>query len=221
MGIKQARTSANDGKPSGEAISLPKPGKGAEMSVMSALLARRTERDIGSKKLSRQMLSNLLWAACGVNRGVGPFGTAGITAASASNSQEIEVYVALDSGCYRYDPEEHRLILVCAEDLRPLAIGKGQNGMGAEAPLRLIYVANLERFKTAGFQEPGLADTETQKAYYYADTGLIAGNVYLFAASQGLSAWFHNCDKAGLEEKLQFGKSRRILFGQTVGYTRS
>ncbi len=90
--------------------------------------------------------------------------------------------------------------------------------MGEEAPVRLVYVVNLDRFKTAGFQEPGLADPETQKAYYYVDTGLIAGNVYLFAASQGLSAWFHNCDKVGLDEKLKLGKNRRILFGQTVGY---
>ena len=221
MGLDTAKTGPDGRKPDGEEISLPKPGKGGEMSVMSALLRRRTEREIGSKKLSRHLLSNLLWAACGVNRKVGPFGAAGITAASASNSQEIEVYVALESGCYRYDPEGHRLVLVHAGDLRSMAIGKGQNGMGAEAPLRLVYVANLERFTTAGFQEPGLEDPEIQKSYYYADTGLIAGNVYLFAASEGLSAWFHNCDKAGLEEKLKLGKSRRILFGQTVGYTRS
>ena len=221
MGIDTAKVGPEGGKPDGEALSLPKPGVGGTMSVTSALLLRRTEREMGSKRLSRQMLSNLLWAACGVNRELGPFGAAGITAASASDSQEIEVYAALDSGCYLYDPGKHRLLLVHAGDVRSMAIGKGQSGMGAEAPLRLVYVANLERFKTAGFQEPGLDDPEIQKSYYYVDTGLIAGNVYLFAASQGLSAWFHNCDKAGLEEKLQLGKSRRILFGQTVGYARS
>jgi nitroreductase len=59
-----------------------------------------------------------------------------------------------------------------------------------------------------------------QKSYYYVDTGLIAGNVYLFAASRGLAAWFHNCDRAALSEKLGLSDSQRPLFGQTVGYAR-
>ena len=53
---------------------------------------------------------------------------------------------------------------------------------------------------------------------YFVDTGLIVGNVYLFAASQGLAAWFHNCDKAGLTRKLKLRDEQRVLFGQTVGY---
>jgi hypothetical protein len=63
-----------------------------------------------------------------------------------------------------------------------------------------------------------LWDRETQKAYYYVDTGLMAGNVYLFAASQGLSAWFHNCDKIGLHDRLKLKPTQRVLFGQTIGY---
>jgi len=50
------------------------------------------------------------------------------------------------------------------------------------------------------------------------DTGLIAGNVYLFAASQGLAAWFHNCDRDRLSRKLKLRPEQRVLFGQTVGY---
>ena len=84
--------------------------------------------------------------------------------------------------------------------------------------MRLIYVVDIEKFKCAGFQEPGLWDPETQKSYYYADTGLIAGNVYLFAASQGLAAWFHNCNKAKLARKLKLRPHQLPLFGQTVGY---
>ena len=66
--------------------------------------------------------------------------------------------------------------------------------------------------------EPGLHDPEVQKSYYYVDTGLIAGNVYLLAASRGLAAWFHNCDRAALSERLGLGDDQRPLFGQTVGY---
>ncbi len=164
------------------------------------------------------MLSNLLWSACGTNRRKGPFGTAGRTAASASNAQEIDVYVALQDGTYRYDPAAHRLVLAAAGDLRPLAIGRGQGNAGAKAPVRLIYVANLGRYDTAGFQEPGLHDPETRKSYFFVDIGLIAQNVYLFAASQGLASWFHNCNKAELSARLGLPRGQRALFGQTVGY---
>jgi nitroreductase len=212
---------AGAGTPQGavdQRVALPKPTPGRAASLHDALKRRSTNRSISERKLPLQTLSNLLSAAHGVNRREGPFGVAGRTAASASNSQEIELYVALEQGVYRYEPAPHCLTLVRAEDVRPLAIGKGQGSAGARAPVRLIYVVDVEKFSSAGFQEPGLQDPETQKAYYYVDTGLIAGNVYLFAASQGLAAWFHNCNKAELSPRLGLRPSQRALFGQTVGY---
>lgn len=197
---------------------LPRPTTGRSAPLLATLRARRTVREIGERKLTRQTLSNLLWAACGVNRPHGPFGDRGITAASASNSQEIVVYAALEEGIFRYAPTARSLVPVVEGDHRALAIGPGQGGDGAGAPVRLIYVADLDRFATAGFQEPGLHDPETQKAYYYVDTGLIAANVYLFAASQGLAAWFHNCNRIELAKLLRLGPNERVLFGQTVGY---
>lgn len=199
-------------------IALPKPTRGRGKSVFAALQERRTSRTISDRHLTRQMLSNILWAAAGVNRKKGPFGIAGRTAASASNSQEIEVYVALEEGVYLYDPVPHRLTPIAADDIRPMALGKGQGMAGAKAPLRLIYVVDIERFSKAGFQEPGLWDIEVQKSYYFVDTGLIAGNVYLFAAANGLAAWFHNCNKPELSAALRLRKDQRVLFGQTVGY---
>jgi hypothetical protein len=199
-------------------IALPKPAVSRGRTVGAALRDRKTVRSISEKRLSLQMLSNLLWSACGVNRITGPFGTLGRTAASASNSQEIDIYVALQDGVYIYEPVPHSLLPVLAGDARSLAIGKGQGKAGAKAPVRLIYVVDIDRFSKAGFQEPGLWDIETQKAYYYVDTGLIAGNVYLFASSQGLAAWFHNCNKAELARLLGLRKDQRVLFAQTVGY---
>ncbi|MGO9310114.1 MAG: nitroreductase family protein [Spirochaetia bacterium] len=199
-------------------ITLPKPTPGRGTSLPAALQKRKTVRALSDRKLSLQTLANLLWSACGVNRKKGPFGVPGRTAASASNSQEIDVYVALEEGAYLYEPVSHCLAPVVAEDVRVLGIGEGQGKMGAHAPVRLIYVVDVEKFSLAGFQEPGLWDLETQKAYYYVDTGLIAGNVYLFAASQGLAAWFHNCNKPMLAAKLRLKRTQRALFGQTVGY---
>jgi hypothetical protein len=199
-------------------IALPKPAAGRGMPLGTALKKRKTARSISDRKLSPQMLSNLLWSACGVNRKKGPFGTPGRTAGSASNSQEIDIYVALQQGVFLYEPFSHGLLPVTAGDVRALAIGKGQGKAGADAPVRLIYVVDIDKFSKAGFQEPGLWDLETQKSYYYVDTGLIAANVYLFASSQGLAAWFHNCNRAELSRRLGLRTTQRALFGQTIGY---
>ncbi len=187
--------------------------------MLATLRLRRTQRDISARRLSRQTLSNIVWAAFGVNRQKGPFGLLGRTAASASNSQEIDVYIALEQGTYRYEPALHQLLPVAAGDLRRFAISRGQSSAGDRAPARLIYVADIGRLAhSAGFMEPGLKDPVVQRSYYYVDTGLIAANVYLYAASMGLAAWFHNCDKAALTRRLRLRSGQRVLFAQTIGH---
>jgi len=199
-------------------IALPSPKLERGGTLFAALKKRRTVRAIRDKELPLQVLSNLLWAACGVNRKKGPFRIPGRTAASASNSQEIDIYVAMSEGTYLYEVASHKLIPVVRGDLRALAIGPGQMRAGANAPVRLIYVVDIDKFSKAGFQEPGLYDPEIQKSYYYVDTGLIAENVYLSASSQGLAAWFHNCNMQALAKKLNLRSNQRALFAQTVGY---
>jgi nitroreductase len=186
--------------------------------VFQALKMRRTSRAISDKKISLQILSDILWAAQGINRVQGPFGGPGRTAGSASNSQEICVYVAMEEGTYLYEPDSHRLTPVAPGDSRALAIGPGQGRAGANAPVRFIYVVDMDRFENAGFQEPGLYDPEIQKSYYFVDTGLIAQNVYLASYSLGLASWFHNCNKAALAKKLRLKPRQLSLFGQTIGY---
>jgi nitroreductase len=202
-----------------QAIQLPAPSSRADMSVFAALQKRKTTREISATPLPLQLLSNLLWAAYGVNRKIGPFGIPGRTAASASNSQEIDLYVARSEGVYVYDAVNNLLVPTAAGDFRVDALTPGQRGVDAKAPLQLIYVVDVHRLThTAGFQEPGLQDPEVQKSYYFVDTGLIAGNVYLFAAAQGLAAWFHNCDKTGLAQQLGLRAEQRVLFAQSIGY---
>ena len=200
-------------------ITLPKPEKEGGKSVLAALWQRKTTREIKEQKLPPQALSNLLWAAFGVNREAGgPFGQPGRTAASASNSQEIDLYVALPEGTYLYDAAAHRLVPVVAGNLRAKAGGRGHRGAAAKAPVSLVFVADVARYAQARLQEPGLKDPEVQKSYYDVAVGLIAGNVYLFAASQGLAAWFHNCNKPELTAALNLRPQQRVLFAQTVGY---
>jgi hypothetical protein len=202
-------------------IKLPEPTFDKTEFAYKIFENRKTIKEITDKKLPLQILSNLLWAACGVNRKKSPLGVPGRTAASASNSQEIDIYTILEEGIYKYDPFKNELVPIIAGDFRSLAIGQPQANFdpGVKAPVRLIYVANIDKLvNTSGHKEPGLMDMEVQKSYYFVDTGLIAGNVYLFAASQGLAAWFHNCNKPVLTEKLKLSQDQRVLFGQTVGF---
>jgi hypothetical protein len=198
-------------------ITLPEPQKDGGKSVLASLWERRTNRNISPEKLPLQVLSNVLWAAFGVNREAGPFGQLGRTAASASNSQEIDLYVALPEGIYLYEATPHRLTPIIAGDLRTL-VGGGRQGSAAKAPVSLVFVVDLAKYSLAPLQEPGLKDPEIQKSYYNVATGMIAGNVYLFAASQGLAAWFHNCKKPELAAAMKLRHDQRVLFSQTVGY---
>ena len=196
-------------------VILVKPETDGGKSVLAALKERRTNRNVSSEKLPLQVLSNLLWSAFGVNREEGTLrGRTGRTAASASNSQEIDLYVALPEGVYLYEAVPHRLKPVVTGDFR----GRSGRRAAARAPVNIFYIADIAKYKDAPFQEPGLKDTEVQKSYYYVATGLIAGNVYLFAASQGLAAWFHNCDKENTAREFKLRANQRVLFSQTVGY---
>jgi hypothetical protein len=199
-----------------EPISLPKPQTDGGKSVLAAIQERKTIRNISAEKLPLQVLSNLLWAAFGVNRenGKGPFGQVGRTAASASNSQEIDLYVALPEGVYLYEAVPHRLTPVVSGDFR----ARSGRRAAARAPVNIFYIVDIAKYSKAPFQEPGLRDPEIQKSYYYVATGLIAGNVYLFAASQGLAAHFHNCDKQNTAREFKLRPEQRVLFAQTVGY---
>jgi Nitroreductase family len=131
---------AQDLKP----ITLPKPDMDGGKSVLAALKERQTTRNISAKELPAQILSNLLWAAFGVNREKGSFDKPGRTAASASNSQEIDLYVALPEGVYLYNAVPHRLTPVVAGDLR----GRAGRGAAASAPVNIFFVVDLARYDT-------------------------------------------------------------------------
>ena len=197
-----------------EPITLPKPEKDGGKSVLASIQERKTIRNVSPDPLPPQMLSNLLWAGFGVNRPEGVRGKPGRTAASASNSQEIDLYVALPQGVYIYEAVPHRLTPVVAGDFR----ARSGRGAAGTAPVNIFYVVDLARYVMAGQPDRSIGDPEVQKSYYFVATGLIASNVHLFAASQGLAAWFHNCDKVNTPKEFKLRPEQRVLFAQTVGY---
>jgi len=184
-------------------ILLPKPKTTGGMPLMQALSERRSEREFSPEKLPPQALSNLLWAAYGVNR---PDGRR--TAPSANNRQTIDVYAALPDGVYLYNAREHRLDLVVPGDLRPAT---GQQPFVAQAPVNLVYVADYARMA-------GTPDL-TKTLYSAAEAGAIGQNVYLYCASEGFSTVIRAMvNSEALAKALNLRPEQKILLSQTVGY---
>lgn len=188
------------------AIALPPPEKHGGIPVMEALAKRHSSREFAPDALSLPLLSNLLWAAYGINREDG-----GRTAPSALNAQEIDIFVALPSGAYRYDAVNHTLILVAASDVRRIT---GYQDFVDEAPLDLVYVADYTRLSWVPFSQ--------RESYASVAGGAIAQNVYLFAASNNLAtvlrAWI---DRTAIAEALGLTHDQQVLLSQTVGFSKN
>ncbi len=200
-------------------IILPEPERKDGKTLLEALQLRQTNRNIDSRELPLQVLSNLLWAAFGVNREKTAFNKPGRTAPSASNSQEIDLYVALKGGLYLYEAIPHQLTPISAGDFRILSCSRRAAKLTSNTPVNIFYVADLSRYDLGPNQpDPSIGDPEVQKSYYYTDTGFIAQNINLLAASEGLATWFHNCEKARITAEFNLRPTQRILFAHTIGY---
>jgi nitroreductase len=166
------------------------------MPLMQALARRQTTRAFLDKPLPLQTLSNLLWAAFGVNRPREMKAGMGRTAPSAMNKQEIQLEVVLAEGVYVYEAEANVLRPLFAGDIR----GKISPSAAAHAAVTLVYVA-------------GAKDDFAQ-----VDTGFIGQNVYLFAASEGLNAWFYTFHGPEQSAALKLPAEQKALYAQSVGY---
>ena len=172
--------------------------------LMQALKERKSSRAFDPKELPLQVISDMLWAAGGINRP-----DKGLrTAPTAMNLQEIDIYVAKADGIYFYDPKENMLIPVVAGDLRALT---GIQPFVKSAPINLIYVADLSKMSSLS--------KDAANFYAAADTGFISENIYLFCASAGLATvvrgWF---DEPALAKAMKLRPNQKIILCQTVGY---
>jgi nitroreductase len=150
-----------------------------------------------------QVLSDLLWAAFGVNRTSGDR-----TAPYWRHIMVIDVYAAMANGVWLYDPKDHALHGHSAVDIRPLT---GLQDFVGTAPLNLIYIANGERMRDVS--------PEDRKLFASVDTGFIGQNVYLFCASEGLATVFRGAvPYKKLEAALHLDPEQFVTFAQTVGY---
>jgi SagB-type dehydrogenase family enzyme len=185
-------------------IALPQPQLDGGIPLMRALNARKSSREFADKPISQQRLSNLLWAAFGVNRD-----DKKRTAPSAHNRQEIDIYVAMHNGLFRYDAFNHALLPILERDIRALT---GKQDFPAHAAVNLVYVADFSRVK----------DVPRKEAMEVAaiSTGAIVQNVYLYCASEGLATVVRGwIDKKALAKAMGLRDDQYIFVAQTVGYS--
>lgn len=200
-----AKSKAAPAHPQTEVIELPPARKSGGMPLISALQARRSTREFADQSLSKQALSDLLWAAFGINR---PNGDR--TAPYWRHVMVIDVYLAMQDGVWLYQPSPHILQLHLPGDIRRQT---GYQDFVATAPLNLIYVAHGERMTDVSSEE--------RRLYASVDAACIGQNVYLFCASEGLATVFRGAvDYTKLARALQLPDQQFVTFAQTVGYAR-
>jgi SagB-type dehydrogenase family enzyme len=185
-------------------IKLPEPQKTGGMPLMEALSKRKTSRAYSAKELDLQTLSNMLWAAFGINREADELRTA----PSAVNWQEIDIYVCLQKGVYLYNAKLNQLDFYMKGDIREAT---GKQPFVKDAPVNLVFVADYTRM--------GDRTEDVKKWYAAADVGFISQNVYLFCASEGMATVVRGMvDKEELKKLMNLRPDQHVVFAQTVGY---
>lgn len=187
-------------------VQLLKPQIEGGKPLMQVLKDRKSSREFSSEKLPLQVLSNMLWAAFGINRP----DSGKRTAPSARNWQEIDIYVATSEGLYLYDAKAHLLIPILAEDVRVMT---GLQSFVKDVPVNLIYVAD--------FSKTGTATNEEKEFYSAANTGFISQNVYLYCASEGLVTVVRgHIDRPALAKVMKLSPDQKVILAQSVGYSK-
>lgn len=186
-----------------EPIELPAPLLNGNQSLTVALKLRRSTREYTDRPLPLQVLSDLLWAAFGINR---PSGDR--TAPYWRHVMVLDIYVAMPDGVRLYDPLAHKLLPHLKGDIRKQT---GVQDFVSMAPIEVIYVAHGERMTDVSPEE--------RRLYASVDAAFIGQNIYLFCASESLGTVFRgSVDHAALARILMLPGEQFVTFAQTIGY---
>ncbi len=185
-------------------IVLPPPQTTGGKPLMQALSERRSSRAFSEQPLTVQVMSDLLWAAFGINRKE----SGKRTAPTARDWQEIEIYVVTSDGAYLYDASTHSLRALKSGDHRKRT---GGQAFVTVAPVNLVFVADLKKMETGALED--------QIMFSAAATGCISQNVYLYCASAGLATVVRaSIDRKDFAAAFDLPSHKRVILAQTVGY---
>ncbi len=186
-------------------IVLDPPDTSRGVPVMTALANRASVRQFNPAPISHKDLSDLVWAANGINRP----GEGKRTAPSAINAQDIDVYVWIASAFYLYDPVRHALDLVVEGDFRDM-MALSQEYVN-EAPLVFLLVSDISRFSRGD---------EAQRLRNAAmDAAMVAQNILIFCASEGFPTVPRGImDTQKIKEALNMTDSQHPMLNVPVSY---
>jgi len=188
-------------------IALAAPSRAGGLTVTESLWLRRSWRGgIDSRELPLQTLSDLLWAANGVNRPE----SGGRTAPSAIGAKDVDIYVVMPAAAYRYDAEANTLRWVADGDLR--AASSGGQEFVQSVPVVLLLVSDTERFGSR-------MDAATIDIFAGIDVGIVSQNISVFCAGHGLATIPRAMmDTVALTAALALKPSQRLLLNNAVGF---
>jgi nitroreductase len=187
-----------------DVLKLPAPQITGGRPLMDCLQARESKREFAADKISPGLLSDLLWAANGVNRP----DSGKRTAPTAVNWQDIDIYVATADGLFLFLPKEHALKTILRQDVRAAT---GTQAFVKDVPVNLIYVSDYKKLPTG--------TDEDRRFYSGTHTGFISQNVYLFCASQGLATVVRGLvDRDAMAKVMKLRPEQHVTFAQSVAY---
>ena len=203
-----------------ETIKLKEANKERGLPFMEALSVKASTREWSDRDLSLQDLSDLLWAANGINRP----DEQRHTASSAQNAHDVDLYVFMKDGAYLYDADAHALEPVLSGDLRSelmMAPPPRPPGVAApppppapsDPPIQLILVSDVSRFK--------FGPQELKPEWGAIDVGIVSQNVSLFCAATGIKTRPRaSMDKAKIAELLELSETQYVFLNHPVGYSK-
>lgn len=185
-----------------ETISLPAPATEGtySKSLMQSLKERRSQRAFADGQLTKEELSTLLWAACGVSDQK----SGKITAPSAMNKQDITLYVTCADGTWRYDSKAHALAVVSRKDLRKEVAGRQE--FAAVAPVSIILVSDQSKYGPKGLEFGSMS------------AGYVSQNIYLACTAMGLSTVARaTMNEDVLRKELGLKDTEKLMLNHPVG----
>ncbi|MBQ3689506.1 MAG: nitroreductase family protein [Bacteroidales bacterium] len=185
-------------------VKLPEPDKNVSMTLYQALQQRKSVREYSGKEIDDMKLSQLLWAAVGINRPDGH-----LTAPTAINAQDITVYVCRKDGAWLYVAKDNALKKVSSKDLRK-AVAANQS-FAADAPLCLVIVSDNEKFHGGSTNGPTISGA--------IDAGYVSQNIDLACEALGLATVPRaSMEKETLKKELNLTDSQNPILNHPIGY---
>ncbi|MBN2093381.1 nitroreductase family protein [candidate division KSB1 bacterium] len=207
-----------------ETIKLNEPDKKRGLPFMETLSVKASAEEWSEKELSLQDLSDLCWAATGINRP----DEKKTTASSALNAQDVDLYLFMKDGVYLYDIANHELDPVLSGDYRsqimrprppkptgapgiPPTTPPPPSPMPSNPPIQIILISDADRFRM------GLP--ELRYEWGALDAGIVSQKISLFCAATGLKTRPRaSMYKEKIKTLLKLKDTQHIFLNHPIGY---